>query len=371
MIAPDQASGTKRLRLLRGTWRNLALKIEPSSSRVTRRTRALYWFNGIIQSSLHRIQNQSYADALAKVVPPAPIFVLGFWRCGTTLLHELLCCDPRFAFPSTYACLNPAHFLLSERWVRSREEQQVRRPMDDLRYSWSSPQEDEFALLALGAPSAYEALIVPSLMRNVGPLLDLQARSVSDQERWYAIFDSFLKLLTLQNGRTMVLKSPTHGYRMHLLQRKFPDARFVIIERNPYEVFASNLKLWQTLTASYGLEDCSADQVEDFILAAYLLHEKTISEGITHSTPGSVARVRYENLVQNPIAQISDLYTSLKLGDFAAATPLFESYLAKASGHARNRFRLTRAQKEHVDGQWGHIIEQKGYSWPGAYIDLD
>jgi hypothetical protein len=285
-------------------------------------------------------------------------------------LHELLCCDPRFGFPSTYACLNPAHFLLSEHWARRREEQQVRRSMDDLRYSWSSPQEDEFAMLALGAPSAYEALLVPSLMSDPGRLLDLQLRSINDQERWHATFDHFLKLLTLQQDKTMVLKSPTHGYRMRLLQCKYPDARFVIIERNPYEVFASNLKLWRTLTDSYGLEHCSADQVEDFVLAAYLLHEKTISEGISHSTPGSVASVRYENIVKNPIEQISPLYTILKLGEFAEAGPRLEIYLDKASGHARNRFRLTRMQKVRVDREWGHIIEQKGYSWPDSYIDL-
>jgi hypothetical protein len=118
MIASDQALGTKRLRLLRSTWQNLALKIDPGRSRATRRTRALYWLNGTTQSILHRIQNRSYADALATVVSPAPVFVLGFWRSGTTLLDELLCCDPRFGFPSTYACLNPAHFLLSERWPR-------------------------------------------------------------------------------------------------------------------------------------------------------------------------------------------------------------------------------------------------------------
>jgi hypothetical protein len=243
--------------------------------------------------------------------------------------------------------------------------------MDDLRYSWSSPQEDEFALLALGAPSAYEALIVPSLMSDVGRLLDLRARSINDQERWHATFDYFLKLLTLQQSRTMVLKSPTHGYRMRLLQRKFPDARFVIIERNPYEVFASNLKLWRTLTDSYALEHCSADQVEDFVLAAYLLHEKTVSEGISHATPGSVARVRYEDMVTKPIEQISHLYMTLQLGDFAAAGSRLETYLDKASGHARNRFRLTRTQKERVDREWGKIIEQKGYSWPDSHTDLE
>ena len=371
MIAPAQAAEVKCLRLLLATWLALNAKIDAGCSRVAGRTRALYRLNGIAQSILYRIQHKSHEEALAKVIPPAPIFVLGFWRSGTTLLHELLCCDSRFGFPTTYACLNPAHFLISERWVRTPDERQVRRPMDDLRYSWSSPQEDEFALLALGAPSVYEALLVPSLMSNVRLLLDLQARPISDQERWSAVFDYFLKLLTLQQGRTMVLKSPSHGYKMGILQCKFPDARFVIIERNPYEVFASNLKLWQTLTDQYGLEHCTVDRLERFALEAYVLHEKAISGGVDRAAPGSVAKVRYEDLVRDPMGEVSRLYTMLGLGDFALVAERMKAYLQKASGHLRNRFRLSLGQKERVDRAWGAIIEQKGYAWPNSHIELE
>ncbi len=324
-----------------------------------------------MQSMLHCIQNKSYSEALAAAIPAAPIFVLGFWRSGTTLLHELLCCDSRFGFPSTYACLNPAHFLLSERWMPAHQQQQARRPMDAMYFSWSSPQEDEFALLGLGAPSAYQALLVPSLTKDVGPLLDLQQRPMKDQHAWCATFDYFLKLLTIQQGKPLVLKSPTHGYRMRTLQKKFPEARYVLIERNPYEIFASNLKLWRTLTGLYGLEHCSEGELEEFILAAYILYEKAVSEGVHCSRPGSIARVRYEDLIVNPIEEISRLYLELKLGDFATVRPAFEAYLVKTSGHQRNRLRLSRAQKIHIDAVWGELIEQKGYRWSGHFIELN
>jgi len=370
MTWPAQAADVRRLRLLLDAWQAVSRKMKPERRRVSRRTRTLYWLNGITQSILHRVQNKSHEDALAKVVPPPPIFVLGFWRSGTTLLHELLCCDSRFGFPTTYACLNPSHFLISERWVRASDEREVRRPMDDLRYSWSSPQEDEFALLALGAPSAYEALLVPSLMDDAIPLLDLQERSADDQERWSSTFDYFLKLLTLQQGRRMVLKSPTHGYRMRILQRKFPAARFVIIERNPYEVFASNLKLWQTLTNSYSLEHFTPQQLERFVLTAYGLHQKAISDGVEQAEPHSVAKVRYEDLARDPMGEVSRLYRMLDLGDFTRAEERLKAYLDKASGHTRNRFQLSREQKDRVDREWGATIEQNGYAWPNAYIDL-
>src|SRR5271170_7170628 len=153
---------TRRLRLSFGAWRRLVSKIDRDRGQLSSQSNLAYWLGGLGHSLLFRLQDASHAEALKATVPSPPIFVLGFWRSGTTLLHELLCCDSNFGFPSTYACLNPAHFLLSERWTGSRSQQQVHRPMDHLRYSWASPQEDEFALLILGAPSAYEALIVPS-----------------------------------------------------------------------------------------------------------------------------------------------------------------------------------------------------------------
>jgi omega-hydroxy-beta-dihydromenaquinone-9 sulfotransferase len=371
MMDPQQDSSTNRLRLSLGAWRSLARRIDPSLSRLSWRTRSLYWLDGAMQSTLQRIQNKVYSEALAATIPQAPVFVLGFWRCGTTFLHELLCCDSRFGFPTTYACLNPAHFLLSERWIPASQQEQARRPMDDMYYSWSSPQEDEFALLALGASSAYQALLVPSLMKDAGPLLDLQQLPTNDQDAWCRTFDYFLKLLTIQQGKPMVLKSPTHGYRMRTLQNKFPEARYVIIERNPYEIFASNLKLWRTLTGRYGLELCSEAELEKFIFAAYILYEKAVSEGVDCSTSGSVARLRYEDLVAHPVEEISRVYLELRLGDFSAARPSVEAYLSKTSGHRRNRFRLSRAQKMDIDAAWGGIIEQKGYSWPGSHIDLN
>ena len=51
-----------------------------------------------------------------------PIFIVGHWRTGTTLLHEFLILDDRHNYPTTYECLEPNHFLLTEglvtRWLR-------------------------------------------------------------------------------------------------------------------------------------------------------------------------------------------------------------------------------------------------------------
>ena len=42
-----------------------------------------------------------------------PIFVIGHWRSGTTLLHELLVLDERHTCSNTFDCFCPNHFLLT------------------------------------------------------------------------------------------------------------------------------------------------------------------------------------------------------------------------------------------------------------------
>ena len=82
---------------------------------------------------------------------------LGHWRTGTTYLHELLIRDPRHSYPTTYQCLAPGHFLISEAWLPKVFFFFVpsRRPMDNMPAGWDRPQEDEFGLCLLGAPSPW------------------------------------------------------------------------------------------------------------------------------------------------------------------------------------------------------------------------
>ena len=60
------------------------------------------------------------ADVRRVTLREPPLFVLGHWRSGTTFLHDLLACDPRHSYPTTYDCFMPNHFLLTEDFVARR-----------------------------------------------------------------------------------------------------------------------------------------------------------------------------------------------------------------------------------------------------------
>lgn len=99
---------------------------------------------------------------------PSPVFVLGHPRTGTTHLHNLLSCDPRFAFATTFHAGFPSSFLTLEPCRGALSGLlEPRRPMDAMALHWDLPAEDEIAvnLLTCG-DSPYMQLVFPRLWRS-------------------------------------------------------------------------------------------------------------------------------------------------------------------------------------------------------------
>src|SRR5579863_4817380 len=65
---------------------------------------------GLMFSAMDRLQTAAKRDQMANADLKGTVVVLGYWRSGTTLLHELLSLDSRYSFPTTHACMNPHHF---------------------------------------------------------------------------------------------------------------------------------------------------------------------------------------------------------------------------------------------------------------------
>ena len=131
-----------------------------------------YWYiavvasaSSVFNSTMRVLVDACFGGRIARTpIREAPLFIVGHWRTGTTLLHELLILDPRHTFPNNYQCMSPHHFLLTERiiprlgWFLAPS----RRPMDNMEFAWDKPQEDEFALCLLGQPSPYTTIAFPN-----------------------------------------------------------------------------------------------------------------------------------------------------------------------------------------------------------------
>jgi hypothetical protein len=295
-----------------------------------------------------------------------PLLVLGHWRSGTTLLHELLMLDPRHICPTTYQCFEPHHFLWTEWFLPalSRWMLPPMRPMDDVRAGWDRPQEDEFALCNLGVPSPYLAWAFP----NHGPVadeyLDLRTLPASEREAWKRSWRQFVQRIALVRRGRIVLKSPTHTARVRTILEVFPDARFVHIVRDPLVLFPSTVRLWKTLSETQGLQLPSENLawIERHVLDTFVLMYERFEQDRELVPAGRLVDVRYEDLVAAPVDQMREVYTRLGLGEFKAVEPALMRHALKSRDYRTNTYTLPLELADRVRRRWAPYFERYGYN---------
>jgi hypothetical protein len=312
------------------------------------------------------LQESWYGSKLDRVeIRHPPVFIIGHWRTGTTLLHEMLILDPRHTYPSYYHCLEPNHFLLTEGLVKRFCKWMLpsRRPMDSMKAGWDRPQEDEFALCMLGQPSPYLTIAFPNHPPQDQDAFDPERLPPRARAAWKKAFLGFLRRLTFRDPRRLILKSPTHSCRIPTLLELFPDARFIHIVRDPYIVFPSTVNLWRSLYETHGLQTPSYRGLEEYVLDTFVYLYDRLEEGKKHVPPGHFHEVRYEDLIARPIQEMRRLYEVLDLGDFEPVRPALESFWREQSSYQTNRYpALSDEVRAEIGRRWGKVIDRYGYA---------
>lgn len=318
----------------------------------------------VMHSVLAAVQTLLYGRAVrnTKLAAP-PIFLLGHWRNGTTLLHELMIQDPNFAYPTTYQCLDANHFLLTEKlftkifWFLVPKE----RPMDNMKAGWDRPQEDEFAMCMLGQPSPYTTIAFPNRPPHDDAFLDLEGVSPRALAGWKMALTRFLQQITYKTGKRVVLKSPPHTARIKVLKEMFPGAIFVHIMRDPYVVFSSTVNLWRTLYAVQGFQVPTNAGLEDHVFNTFNRMHARLEEGKRLLPIEQYYELRYEDLVQDPVAAIRSIYDHFNLDSWNAMEPRLKNFVAGLRGYETNKYKLTTDQRDEITRRWGDVIRQYGY----------
>jgi hypothetical protein len=317
-----------------------------------------------MHSALRILQSAICGRDAGGPVRDGPVFVLGHWRSGTTLLHELLTRDPRHAAPTTYDCLSPHHFLLTRSWLPAlfRRLAPERRPMDNMAAGWDKSQEDEFALCLLGLPSPYERIAFPNRPDAGAGSLDLTGLAPGVRRQWERTFSRLVRTLSAVNrGRRLVLKSPPHTARVPTLLKLFPAARFVHIVRDPYAVYPSTLHTWRVLFAAHGLQPPAWETLPEYILGTFERMYRAFEEARPLISPGRLHELRYEDLVRDPLGQLEEVYRQLGLGGFGPASRPVQEYLAGARGYESGTHLLTAEERQVVSERWGGFMRRYGY----------
>jgi len=139
---------------------------------------------------------------------------------------------------------------------------------------------------------------------------------------WKRVYMEVLRKTTLETGnRRLVLKNPINTARVKLLLELFPDAKFVHIHRNPYDVFLSTLRLYEKALSATQLQVVSQAEIESNILHIYEGVMRRFLAQRALIPVGNLVEIRFEQFEERPLAELRRLYETLQLPGFDAADP--------------------------------------------------
>ncbi len=325
----------------------------------------------LCNSLYRRWEDHKYGAQLDAVTLQPPLFILGHWRSGTTLLHNLLALDERFTYPNLYQVMHPHTFLTTER-LYSRLVRPLlprTRILDNMAQGVDMPNEDEFAICAASLCSPYMSWSFPRARARYDRYLTFRDVPAEEIARWQEALVRFLKKLTLRCNRSVLLKSPPHTARIRLLLDLFPQARFVHIRRNPYVVFQSMKRATTLLLRAVPFQRADLAAIDDAIIAQYRAMHDAFFAQRDLVPAGQFHEVAFEDLEVDPVGQVRLIYERLGLPGFDALAPRLEAYAAGLTGYRKNehatlppplRKRLGREWRRCFE-EWGYPLEENAY----------
>ncbi len=316
-------------------------------------------------SQERRREDRLYAEKVRATRVQPPLFILGHWRNGTTLLHELLIMDEQFAYPNVFEVANP-HSCLS----RAEEAAQAlkdapaqARPMDNMQVTFQSPGEDEAAMAVTSLRSPLIGWAFPRREAHYDRYYTFRGVPQAEIDEWKAACQRFYQKLTWKYRRPLVLKSPPHTGRIRTLLELYPDARFVHIMREPYTVFRSTQNLYAKAVPYSYLQQPDLARVDDGILRRYAAMYDAYLEDLALVPAGRFCEVRFEDLERDLVGQVEHVYTRLNLPGFGQVRPKLEAYAAAKTGYQKNQHAtLPEALRTRVAAAWDRYFQTWGYS---------
>lgn len=255
--------------------------------------------------------------AIAEEPIERPVFIIGFARSGTTLLHSLLAEDPAVLAPQSWHVLQPSpppgtgpvaagRIARAQRaveaWMDFCPAQAPMHPYID-KGAYQLCEDEELFSLDFRNMYPYHYYRVPVAEVNV--LLG------GDQAEAFRFHRELLQHFQWNSGRTRwVCKGPSTQHHLDALFQVYPDARCIWPHRPLGEIYASNVALraavYDTISGRANDWAAQAGGMAEGMRAAFdrLLANELIDDP-------RIRHVRFRDLAADPVAAIRDIYAWL------------------------------------------------------------
>jgi hypothetical protein len=299
-----------------------------------------------------------------------PVFIIGHWRSGTTNFHNHMLQDSQFGYVSLLHCLAPPTFFSMEKPVRRllKSRLPATRPMDAVPVGLDEPMSEDFAMACLSEFTHYHRYFFPESNDEVfARTILFDGVSDSEIDAWHQTYDRLLRKVTIAaGGRRLILKNPPHTGRVRQLMKYYPDAKFIHVYRNPFEVFASTQKLMQKFLNLFSFQRFDHEQVQLNVLRDYAKIMKRFLDDEHLLPQDNYIAVRHEDVIADGVGTLQRVYEQLQLPGFEELRPRLQLYVDSISDYQTNTYEFTDALTARIREHCGFAIDRWGYLPPSC-----
>ncbi|MCB2209936.1 sulfotransferase [bacterium] len=270
------------------------------------------------------LDNLFFPDHRKQVIKQ-PIFIVGNFRSGTTLLHRMLAKDDRTTGMKSWEIYIAPSITQRKviHWIM-KVNRLIGHPIDKLlnafdkalrEYSYMHPtglreiEEDGQVFLHLWSSyNLYAFFPFPELVHNY---IYYDEEVPENQRRMeLSYYQEVLKRHVYVNGgKRYISKSPTFSAKVRSLHEQFPDAKFINLVRAPKNVIPSTISLYTNHWRTYGDPEEEYPQPESEVLLEqaryWYIHPHQYLKRLPED---QYIMVQYADLVADPEATIKQIY---------------------------------------------------------------
>ena len=254
-----------------------------------------------------------------------PIFIIGNFRSGTTLLHRMLAKDQQFTGMKAWEIyIAPSiiqrkfiHWLMKLNHIIGNPVQKLLNWFENALQAYSymhqtglnEIEEDSHVLLQIWSTyNIFAFFPFPELIKNY-IYYDEQVpedQKKMDMDYYHEILQ---RHIYSKHGKRYVSKSPSHSAKVKSLHKRFPDAKFINLVRSPLRVIPSSVSMFSNHWKTYGDPEQEYPQTASQVIQEQAKHWYLYPHQYLKQLPSDqYVMVRYQDLVADPQAAVENIY---------------------------------------------------------------
>ncbi len=261
-----------------------------------------------------------------------PIFIIGFPRSGTTLLHALMAQDVNHRWMPAWEAFDPI-----PRGAGIDRDQDPRMLEAKARAEKTMTRIDRETaakhFVKYNEPDECIQLINTSFKSGIfwwhtGATGYLNWLGGQSFESTYLQHLRFIKLLDAQHSAPRwLLKCPAHLSHVAMIKKVYPTAKFIHIHRDPIKAVASGASLSMSIRENY-VSKLKLSQVGGEVSSVNVATINNYLQQRPAIPDEDIIDVHFKDLMRDPLKTVSDIYTGLGFSMGEGVPGAVESYIA-------------------------------------------